>query len=414
MNFRNALLLVVGAVLALALQGPLQSWISAFTNQGDAAPAAAMPAVNSNAKPAAKPSAKQSASAPATGPVADPLPGYAPAESRRNALVAATEIAAPAVVSIAVTRSAVVRYRNPFYNDPFFEFFGSQYRREEFSSMGSGVIVSAQGHILTNSHVVGGRQGGKLEKVLVTLGDERSFAAVLVGEDPDNDLAVLKISGKDLPVARIQGNPDNLIAEWVVAIGNPFGYLIGDSRATVTVGVISAVKRSFSSGSGLHYHNMIQTDAAINPGNSGGPLVNSRGEVIGINTFIFTGGGESQGSIGLGFAIPIQKAMLVKDELVRYGRIRDFTTGIYAAPALGRTAQGIVGVVVAEVEKGSPGDKAGLKRGDIIQTVAGKKLNDVRDIQDIFKLFQVGEKVDLEFIRDENRIRTHLILEEKR
>ncbi len=399
MIFRNTLFLVIGVVLTLALQGPMQSWVSGLSHTG-------LPKIQ-----VAAPLAKQSASS--TGPAADPLPGYAPAESRRNALVVATEIAAPAVVSIAVTRSAVVRYRNPFYNDPFFDFFGPQYRREEFSSMGSGVIISEQGYILTNSHVVGGRQGGKLERVLVSLGDGRSFEAELIGEDPDNDLAVLKISGKDLPIARIQRQPDNLIAEWVVAIGNPFGYLIGDGQATVTVGVISAIKRSFSSGSGLHYHNMIQTDAAINPGNSGGPLVNSRGEVIGINTFIFTGGGESQGSIGLGFAIPIQKAMLVLDELVRFGRIRDFTTGIYAAPALGRTSDGVVGVVVAQVDPRSPGEKAGIRRGDIIQTVAGKKLNAVRDIQAVFKLFQVGEKVEITFFRDGKRVTTHLILEEK-
>ncbi len=342
--------------------------------------------------------------------LADPLPGSSPSAARRTAVVVATEQAAPSVVSITVKRSAVVAYQNPFFQDPFFEFFGPQYRREESSSLGSGVIISKEGLIITNSHVVGEGQGGQLLSITVTLSDERQLPAKLIGVDPANDLAVIKIKAENLPVARMQDKADNMIGEWVVAIGNPYGYLIGDPKPTVTVGVISAVNRTFSSNSGIHYHNMIQTDASINPGNSGGALVNVEGNIIGINTFIFTGGGQSQGSIGLGFAIPIQKAKLVMNELVRYGYIREFTTGIYADP---RLDEGRPGATVAGLDKNSPGEKAGLKKGDIIYEVAGKRILNFQDIQDVFKLFQVGESVELLFIRDKDKKKTLMVLEEK-
>ncbi|MEO7427418.1 MAG: trypsin-like peptidase domain-containing protein [Fibrobacteria bacterium] len=337
--------------------------------------------------------------------------GSDPSQSRRTAIVVATETAAPSVVSVTVRRSAVVAYGNPFFQDPFFDFFGPQYRRKEMSSLGSGVIVSKDGYILTNNHVVGASgDGGQLEGITVTLSDGRQFGAKLVGADNANDLAVVRIQAPDLPVARMQEKNDNMIGEWVVAIGNPYGYLIGDTKPTVTVGVISAMNRSFSSTSDIHYHNMIQTDASINPGNSGGALVNADGKLIGINTFIFTGGGQSQGSIGLGFAIPIQKAKLVMDELIRYGHIREFTTGIYADPNMDA---GIPGAAVAGVEKGSPGEKAGLKAGDVIYEVAGKRINVLQDIQDVFKLFQVGESVEILYLRQGEKRKTSILLEEK-
>ncbi len=335
-------------------------------------------------------------------------------QSRRNAIVVAAEKASPSVVSITVKRSQVVAYRNPYLNDPFFEFFAPELRKREFSSLGSGVIVSDKGFILTNAHVVGGGEegeGGTLEMLQITLPDGRKFSAKLVGLDKDIDLAVLRIEGKDLPVAKMQDKAENLIGEWVVAIGNPYGYLIGDSKPTVTVGVISAVGRTFSSQSGIHQHNMIQTDASINPGNSGGALVNAEGQVIGINTFIFTGGGQAQGSIGLGFALPIQKAKLVMDELIRYGYIRQFTTGLYTDPY---AEIPVPGMWVAQVEKESPADKAGIKAGDIIIRVAGRDILNFRDIQDIFKLFQVGESVDITYYRDGKSYGTSMTLTEAR
>lgn len=347
----------------------------------------------------------------AGNPVLINPPGSNPSEARRTAIVTATEKAAPSVVSITVRRSAVVAYGNPFFQDPFFDFFGPQYRRKEMSSLGSGVIVSKDGYIITNSHVVGGgEEGGQLEGITATLPDGRQFPAKLIGVDGANDLAVVKLAAPELPVASLQEKPDNLIGEWVVAIGNPYGYLIGDAKPTVTVGVISAVNRTFSSTSDIHYHNMIQTDASINPGNSGGALVNADGKVIGINTFIFTGGGQSQGSIGLGFAIPIQKAKLVMEELIKYGRIREFTTGIYADPNLDEARPG---VAIAGLDRGSPGEKAGLKAGDVIYEVAGKRINNLQDIQDVFKLFQIGESVEIQYLRGNEKRKTSILLEEK-
>ncbi len=328
---------------------------------------------------------------------------------RRNAIVMAVEKAAPAVVSITVKGSALVQ-TNP-YQDPFFDFFGPRYRKKEFSSMGSGVLISADGYILTNGHVIGSPEdGGKIEQLQVTLADGRHFPAKIIGADYANDLAVIKISGDKFPMAQIQDKPDNLIGEWAMAIGNPYGYLIGDSKPTVTVGVISAVGRTFSHSSGIHYQNMIQTDASINPGNSGGALVNAEGEVIGINTFIFTGGGQAQGSIGLGFAIPIQKAKQVVDELIKYGYIREFTTGIYTDPSLSDALT--EGIVVTGLDKGSPGEKAGLQAGDIITSVAGKKIYNFSDIQEIFKLFQVGDAVEIIFTRGHDKLKAQMVLEE--
>lgn len=393
--------------ITVFLSGALVAFGLAFTLAPKAADTASSP---SPAAPSAQsiPVAQAAqvlpaASAPARGV---PVPAT---EGRRTTLVAATEKAAPSVVSITVRRSAVVAY-NPFYQDPFFDFFGPQYRKKEMSSIGSGVIVSKDGYVITNSHVVGAGEGGEIEAITVTLADGRQFPAAVTGADPANDLAVVKVKGESLPVADLQDKPDNLIGEWVVAIGNPYGYLIGDTKPTVTVGVMSAVNRTFSSQSGIHYHNMIQTDASINPGNSGGALVNGDGQVIGINTFILTGGGQSQGSIGLGFAIPIQKAKLVMEELIRYGYIREFTTGIYTDPYLNQQRQG---VVVAGLDPKSPGEKAGLKTGDLILSVAGKRIESFQDIQDVFKLFQVGESVEILYLRAKDKRQTRMILEEK-
>jgi serine protease Do len=330
-------------------------------------------------------------------------------QGRRNALVLAVETVAPAVVTVNVRRAAVVAYRNPYFNDPFFDFFRPQMRKKEMSSLGSGIIVSAEGHILTNAHVLGLGEPGELEAVWVNLPDGRRFPAQFLGGSVENDIAVLKVKGDSLPVAEMQTSDDNMIGEWVVAIGNPFGSLIGDTSPSVTVGVLSAVHRTFTSESGIRSHDMLQTDASINPGNSGGPLVNAEGKVIGVNTFIFTGGGQSQGSIGLGFALPIRKAKAVMDEIIRYGGMREFTTGLYADPNYGW--QG-VGVLIAKVDPNSPGEKAGLRTGDVIVEVAGRKIKDLQEVQDILRLFQVGEKVQVGLIRQGKRAATTLVLEE--
>jgi len=218
--------------------------------------------------------------------------------SRQNAITRAVAEVEPAVVSVNVIKTQIVRGRYPsslgFFG--FFDFFGPM--RRQVQSIGSGIIYDPDGYIITNAHVVQGATDIK-----VVLPDQREFDAELIGIDNVHDIAKLRIRGNRLPFARL-GNSDGLmVGEWSIALGNPYGYLMNDSKPSVTVGVISAIGRNISpGGSGTQYLNMIQTDTAINQGNSGGPLVNINGEVIGINTFIFS---ESGGSIGLGFAIPI-------------------------------------------------------------------------------------------------------------
>jgi len=318
---------------------------------------------------------------------------------RASALVVATREASPSVVSIQVTSREVVRRT---YGDPFADlFFGPpdpQVRQSR--SMGSGVIVDARGYVLTNHHVVEAAIGARLPaEIQVTLPDARTFAARVVGADPDNDLAVLRIEAEKLPVARIAAvQPE--IGEWVLAIGNPFGYLIDDPRPTVTAGVVSALDRTFQPSSGVMLRHVIQTDAAINPGNSGGALVNAAGEVVGINTFIFTGGG--QGSIGLGFAIPIGRALRIVEEIVRFGRVREFTTGLATDPAAAY-AMGLRrgdGVLVTEVQKGSPGARAGIVPGDILVGIDGRAVSTLEELRSILRLFRVGDRVPLKVRRE--------------
>ncbi len=334
---------------------------------------------------------------------------------RESALVQATRSASPSVVGIAVTTKELVRQR---YQDPFFDlFFGeppAQMRQAQ--SWGSGVIVDAKGYVLTNFHVVANAVESNMPSDFqVTLPDGRSFAAKLLGGDKDNDIAVLKIDADHLPVAAIAiGTP--AIGEWALAIGNPYGFLIDDPRPSVTVGVVSAVDRSFTPRSGISLRHVLQTDAAINPGNSGGALVNAIGEVIGINTFIFTGGGQSQGSIGLGFAIPIARALHLVDEIVQFGRVRDFTTGLSTDPSAA-AAMGLRrgdGVLVSEVERGSPGEKAGLQPGDVIVGVDGKRVSDLEEVRTLLRLFRVGDSVPLRFKRAGKERSASLVLEEQK
>ncbi|MCB5253802.1 MAG: trypsin-like peptidase domain-containing protein [Candidatus Cloacimonadaceae bacterium] len=218
--------------------------------------------------------------------------------SRQNAITRAVAEVAPAVVSVNVIKTQIVRGRIPsnFGFFGFFDFFGPV--RRQVQSIGSGVIYDPEGYVITNAHVVKGAADIK-----IVLPDQREFDAELIGIDDIHDIAKLRIRSSQLPVARL-GNSDNLmVGEWSIALGNPYGYLMNDSQPSVTVGVISALGRNISQDQGgSQYLNMIQTDTAINQGNSGGPLVNIQGEVIGINTFIFS---ETGGSIGLGFAIPI-------------------------------------------------------------------------------------------------------------
>jgi serine protease Do len=331
--------------------------------------------------------------------------------SRENGLVKATRIASPSVVGITVKSRELVRSRAA---DPMFQlFFGEPPAQlREAQSMGSGVVVDPKGFVVTNYHVVeAALESAMPAEIRVTFSNGRNLSGKLLGGDEDNDIAVVKVDGADLPVARTsRATPQ--IGEWALAIGNPFGYLIDDPRPTVTAGVISAVDRSFTPSAGISLRHVLQTDAAINPGNSGGALVNALGEVVGINTFIFTGGG--QGSIGLGFAIPIQRALRIVEEIVRYGRVRDFQTGLATDP-VAAAAMGLRrgdGVLISEVKNGSPGAKAGILPGDVVVAIDGRRVSDLEELRSVLRLARVGDKVPLRIRRAGSEIGATLVLEE--
>jgi serine protease Do len=334
--------------------------------------------------------------------------------SRRTAIVTAAERVSPAVVSVSVVATRVVRadpFGMPFRDEFFDRFFPPSLYRERVPGLGSGVIVDAEGIVVTNSHVV-----RNAEEIQVNLPDGRKFDARLLGDSPIYDLAVLKIEGPKLPVARL-GNSDSLVVgEWAIAIGNPFGTLIEDSQPTVTAGVVSATRRDIkaeATPSGM-YKNMIQTDASINPGNSGGALVNADGEVIGINAFIFTNSG---GSIGLGFAIPINLVRRVTAEIRKYGRVRVAWPGMSLQAVTPALAQRLGwaeagGLVVSGVDKGGPAERAGVKPLDRIRRVNSRVTNDVEDAQSSIYGSQVGDKLTLEVDRDGKSRVVTLVLEE--
>ena len=336
--------------------------------------------------------------------------------SRRTAIVEAAQRVGPSVVTLSVVQTREVQTSpvplgSEFF-EPFFRDMIPQYRyREQIPSMGSGFIISKDGYVLTNEHVVHGA-----DKITVILSDGRSFVGRLVGSHPQYDLAIVKIDGKDLPVAPLGTSNDLLVGEWAIAIGNPFGFLLNDTQPTVTAGVISATRRDIkaqSQSTGI-YKNMIQTDAAINPGNSGGPLVNARGEVIGVNTFIFT---KSGGSEGIGFAIPIDATKRVVDEIIRYGKVRNVWIGVrtweitpYVAERLGTTDRN--GLYVAVIERGSLADKAGVKVGDIIRKVNGTPVRDSNEAYRVIFGASVGDTVSLTVERDGKLLTMKLLLEE--
>jgi len=336
------------------------------------------------------------------GARADSRGGDGVSSSRRTAIVVAAERASPAVVSVSVMTTRVVR-SDPFgglFHDEFFErFYPPMEYKQRIPGLGSGVIVDGSGLILTNEHVV-----HDADDIQVTLTDGRHVPATLLGSSPTYDLAVLRIKGDKLPVAPLGDSDQLLVGEWAIAIGNPFGFLLNDSQPTVTAGVISATRRDIKSevtSNGV-YKNMIQTDAAINPGNSGGPLVNGDGEVIGINTFIFTQGG---GSLGIGFAIPINLARRILDEVVKYGRVRAAWPGMQVQEVTPALAQRLGfpepgGLVATRVESGGPADQAGVKVGDRVRSVNGVPIQTVEDAQRAIYGAGVGDKLKLGIERD--------------
>jgi len=333
--------------------------------------------------------------------------------SRQTAITTSIKEVSPAVASINVTQVRDVY--SPFPNDPFFEFFfPDRGAKREAHSSGSGVVISPDGYLLTNFHLV-----ENATDVLVTLPGGKEFNAEIIGTDFITDLALLKLSGRSFPYAKMGNSDKILIGEWAIALGNPFGLFDIAKQPTATAGIISAVDMNFGSQSGGRiYKEMIQTDAAINRGNSGGPLVNAMGEVIGINTFIFTGSQFAEGSIGIGFAIPINIAKDIAEELKVSGKVdRSFSTGL----SVERLTPEVVtyldvpydrGVIVVEVENNSNAEKAGVKIGDIIYAVNDKTISNSREILKIIKESDLrsGNRIKLQIYRDGKRITKNLTL----
>jgi len=338
--------------------------------------------------------------------------------SRENAIVRASRIAGPSVVSVSVMQTMVTR-RSPFltrrgddFFDQFFrDFFPPLAYRERIPTLGSGFIVSEDGFIITNEHVV-----HNAEEIKVTLPDGRQFDGELISSDATYDLAVIKIDASGLPAASLGDSDEMVVGEWAIAIGNPFGFLLDDPSPSVTAGVVSALRRdvkSMSSGGGI-YKDMIQTDAAINPGNSGGPLVNGRGQVIGVNTFIFT---QSGGSHGMGFAIPINVAKRVAKEIIEYGAVRGVWIGLSVQDITPFIASRMEiadpkGVIVVRLEDGSPADKAGVRVGDIIRRVQGEAVSNSNEAQRSLFGAGVGDLVTLTIEREGKSTEVRLKLEE--
>jgi Do/DeqQ family serine protease len=304
----------------------------------------------------------------------------------------------PAVVNISVQSHAAVA-ENPLFRDPFFRRFfdlPEQPQTRRAISAGSGVIVDARrGYVLTNHHVV-----RSAERITVTLKDRREFRAELVGSDPATDVALLRIPAESLTPLPF-GDSDRLkVGDLVIAIGNPFG--LGQ---TVTSGIVSALGRSgIESG---NYEDFIQTDASINPGNSGGALINSKGELVGINTAILA---PSGGNVGIGFAVPANMARSVMEQLLRFGQVRRGRIGVViqdldpaAAEALGLAAD--EGAMIARVEPGSPAERAGLRGGDVVLAVDGTPVQGSGALRNRIGLVEADRSVDLEILRDGRRRR---------
>ncbi len=320
----------------------------------------------------------------------------------------------PSVVNITSARrisapNSIRTLPDPLFRGPFREFFGDEFFDQFFhqkpsekgyiqQGAGSGVIVSDDGYILTNNHVV-----DNADEVTVRLTDNRTFTAHVVGTDPKTDLAVVKINATGLYPASL-GNSDKLrIGEWVLAVGNPFGL-----ANTLTAGIVSATGRA---NMGIvEYEDFIQTDAAINPGNSGGPLVNLSGEVIGINTAIFT---RSGGYMGIGFSIPVNIAKSILDDLIESGRVVRGWLGVLIQDLDDDLAKSFAyestkGALVGEVTSNSPADEAGFREGDILVSYDGKKIENTKQLRSLVAQTEPGSKVAMEVFRDGKTERLHV------
>ena len=322
--------------------------------------------------------------------------GAAADDLRESAVVKAVRKASPAVVNISTVYEIRSRpnpfsgFGNPFFDEFFKDFFDPRFeRRREHTSLGSGVIIDGdRGLILTNAHVI--RRSGTIQ---VVLQDEREFEAKIIGADPESDLAVLKIDSKEKLPSVAMGNSDDLmIGETVIAIGNPFGF-----SHTVTTGVISALKRSIRADERV-FQDFIQIDASINPGNSGGPLLNIKGDLIGINTAIYA---KAQ---GIGFAIPIGKAKRTVTDLIQYGEVKQAWIGLVVQEMDEKITQylkypGRKGVMVKTVEPDSPAQAAGLREGDVLLAIGNRKISGLDDYLSASKSISAGEPLEIQIWR---------------
>jgi len=328
-----------------------------------------------------------------------------------EALSEVAAVATPSVVNISTTRLIKSRDEAPFdfFEDPFFRrFFGDQMPRQDApkerkeQSLGSGVIVSEDGYIITNNHVI-----EKAQEIKVLLGDKRDYKAKLIGADPKTDLAVIKIDVKGLSALSWGDSTKLKVGELVFAIGNPFGL-----NQTVTMGVISAVGRA---NVGIaDYEDFIQTDAAINPGNSGGALLNVRGELIGINTAILSRTGGYQ---GIGFAVPSGMARQVMDSLVKHKKVVRGWLGVSIQEVTSDLAdefgvKDLKGALVTRIMKGSPADKAGIKQGDVILQFNGKVIEDTGHLRNMVSQTQIGTKAQVRLLRQKKEMIMEVLVSE--
>lgn len=331
-------------------------------------------------------------------------------KQRVNIITETIQKVSPAVVGINVKE--IRQYRSPYANDPFWRyFFGEGIYNQEIQGLGSGYIISPDGYIVTNDHVAG--QG---DEITVTLANGEHYEAKIVGTDLTTDICLLKIDGKNLPFVKFGNSDDIIIGEWAIAVGNPFGLFSVSEKPTVTVGVISATGMNLSPVENRYYLNMIQTDASINQGNSGGPLVNSVGEVIGMNTIIYTASG-SGGSIGIGFAIPINKIKKIVDKLKKFGKIdRNYWTGL----RIQNVDKGIAdyfnlkrayGVLVKEIIRNSPADKANFQVYDVITEINNIRVDNSNTLIGLLQDYETGDVVNFTIIRDGKELKKKMKLE---
>ena len=343
--------------------------------------------VVSTLKPEWLPSRGASPQTAAVAPVHNEAASAAPGPARAESYHEAVRRSSPAVVNIFSSKE-VRAPRNPLLNDPLFRrFFGEQFGddTQRATSLGSGVIVSPSGYILTNHHVV-----ETADEIEVALSDGKKLLAKVVGNDPETDLAVLRVNADKLPAITFGQSEQLRVGDTVLAIGNPFG--VGQ---TVTSGIVSALGRS-----GLHintFENFIQTDAAINPGNSGGALVDARGNLVGINTAIYS---RSGGSMGIGFAIPASTAKMVMEQIIRNGTVTRGWIGVEVqeiTPALAESFKlpDARGAIIAGVLRGGPADKAGVKPGDVLTAIDGAPVSDPQSMLNLVAALQPGSAAKL-------------------